>query len=46
MRHFRIITIPISLGFVDGVATSHYKPLSDTLRIFRTAMIARFLRRH
>ncbi|MEA2571687.1 MAG: hypothetical protein QOI24_3688 [Acidobacteriota bacterium] len=45
MRHFRIITIPISLGFVDGVATSHYKPLSDTLRIFCTAMSARFLRR-
>ncbi|MCU1227990.1 MAG: glycosyl transferase family 2 [Acidobacteria bacterium] len=45
MRHFRIITIPISLGFVDGIATSHYKPLKDTLRIFRTAMITRFLRR-
>jgi glycosyltransferase involved in cell wall biosynthesis len=46
MRHFRIITIPISLGFVDGIATSHYKPLKDTLRIFCTAMVARFLRRH
>jgi glycosyltransferase involved in cell wall biosynthesis len=46
MRRFRIITIPISLGFVDGIATSHYKPLKDTLRIFLTAMSARFLRRH
>ena len=32
-RHFRIVTLPIDLGFVDGVATSHYKPLKDTLRI-------------
>jgi len=32
-RHFRIVTIPIDLGFVDGLATSHYKPLKDTLRI-------------
>lgn len=45
MRKLRIITIPISLGFVDGVATSHYKPLSDTIRIFTTAMSTRFLRR-
>jgi glycosyltransferase involved in cell wall biosynthesis len=29
----KIVTIPIDLGFVDGVATSHYKPLLDTLRI-------------
>ena len=28
-----IETIPIELGFVDGVATSHYRPLADTLRI-------------
>jgi glycosyltransferase involved in cell wall biosynthesis len=45
MRNFRIITIPISLGFVDGVSTSHYKPLKDTFRILRTALSARFLRR-
>jgi glycosyltransferase involved in cell wall biosynthesis len=44
-RGFRIITIPISLGFVDGVSTSHYKPLKDTLQIFLTAVSARFLRR-
>lgn len=29
----RIVTIPIDLGFVDGVSTSHYRPLADTLRI-------------
>lgn len=32
-RGLRIITIPIDLGFVDGLATSHYRPLLDTLRI-------------
>lgn len=32
-RGFRILTIPIDLGFVDGISTSHYKPLKDTLRI-------------
>jgi glycosyltransferase involved in cell wall biosynthesis len=30
---YRIVTIPIELGFVDGLSTSHYKPLKDTLRI-------------
>jgi glycosyltransferase involved in cell wall biosynthesis len=37
----RIVTIPIELGFVDGVATSHYKPLKDTLRIAWTVIRAR-----
>lgn len=32
-RRMTIVTIPIDLGFVDGVATSHYRPLLDTLRI-------------
>jgi glycosyltransferase involved in cell wall biosynthesis len=36
-----IVTIPIDLGFVDGVATSHYKPLKDTLRIAWTVIRAR-----
>jgi glycosyltransferase involved in cell wall biosynthesis len=36
-----IATIPIDLGFVDGVATSHYKPLMDTLRIAWTVIRAR-----
>ena len=40
-RGFGIVTIPIDLGFVDGIATSHYKPLQDTLRIAWTVMRAR-----
>lgn len=42
-RRFGIVTIPIELGFVDGIATSHYKPLKDTLRIAWTVMRARAL---
>jgi glycosyltransferase involved in cell wall biosynthesis len=40
-RGFRIVTIPIELGFVDGISTSHYKPLKDTLRIAWTVIRAR-----
>ena len=32
-RRLPIVTIPIDLGFVNGVATSHYRPVKDTLRI-------------
>ena len=40
-RHgFKIHTIPIGLGFVDGLSTSHYKPLKDTLRIAWTVIKA------
>jgi glycosyltransferase involved in cell wall biosynthesis len=42
-RKFGIVTIPIELGFVDGIATSHYKPLKDTLRIAWTVLRARAL---
>jgi glycosyltransferase involved in cell wall biosynthesis len=42
-RGFRIVSIPIDLGFVDGIATSHYKPLKDTLRIAWTVTRARLL---
>lgn len=42
-RGLRIITIPIDLGFVDGIATSHFKPLMDTVRIAWTVVRARFL---
>ncbi|MBK5259501.1 MAG: glycosyltransferase family 2 protein [Thermoanaerobaculia bacterium] len=31
-----VCTIPIELGFVNGLATSHYKPVKDTLKIFWT----------
>ena len=40
-KHFRLLTIPIELGFVDGLSTSHYKPLHDTLRIAWTVFRAR-----
>jgi glycosyltransferase involved in cell wall biosynthesis len=39
---FKVLTIPIELGFVDGISTSHYKPLHDTLRIAWTVFRARF----
>jgi glycosyltransferase involved in cell wall biosynthesis len=42
-RGFRIVTIPIELGFIDGLSTSHYKPLMDTLRIAWTVTRARLL---
>ena len=41
-RGFAIITIAIELGFVDGVSTSHYRPLLDTLKIARTVIRTRF----
>lgn len=34
----RIVTIPIDLGFVDGISTSHYRPVKDTLRIAWTVV--------
>lgn len=40
-KGFRIVTIPIELGFVDGLSTSHYKPLKDTVRIAWTVTRAR-----
>ena len=40
---FRIVTIAIDLGFVDGISTSHYRPLHDTLKIARTVARTRFL---
>ena len=42
-RGLSIVTIPIDLGFVDGLSTSHYKPLKDTLRIAWTVARSRFL---
>ena len=42
-RGYRIETIPIELGFVDGLSTSHYKPLLDTLRIAWTVTRARYV---
>jgi glycosyltransferase involved in cell wall biosynthesis len=42
-RGFSIVTIPIELGFVDGLSTSHYKPLKDTLRIAWTVTRTRVM---
>lgn len=35
-RGMTIISIPIELGFVDGLSTSHYRPVKDTLKIVWT----------
>ncbi len=40
---FRVTTVPIGLGFVDGLTTSHYRPLVDTLRIAWAVFRTRFL---
>lgn len=41
-RGFRVISVPVELGFPDGRATSHYRPLVDSLRIARAVTRARF----
>lgn len=33
---YKIVMVPIELGFVDGLSTSHYKPVKDTAKIFWT----------
>ena len=40
-RGFRVVTVPVRLGFADGRTTSHYRPLVDSLRIARSVMRAR-----
>jgi len=42
---FRIVSVPVRLGFVDGRPTSHYRPLTDSLRIAVAVVAARFERR-
>jgi glycosyltransferase involved in cell wall biosynthesis len=32
-RGFKVISVPVHLGFADGRTTSHYRPLLDSLRI-------------
>lgn len=41
-RGFRVVLVPIRLGFVDGRRTSHYRPVRDSLRIARAVTRARF----
>jgi glycosyltransferase involved in cell wall biosynthesis len=38
---FRVVAVPIELGFADGRSTSHYRPLVDSLRIARAVIAAR-----
>jgi glycosyltransferase involved in cell wall biosynthesis len=38
---FRVAAVPVSLGFADGRATSHYRPLADSLRIAGAVTAAR-----
>jgi len=38
---FRIVAVPVKLGFADGRTTSHYRPLVDSLRISRAVVRAR-----
>jgi glycosyltransferase involved in cell wall biosynthesis len=39
---FRVVTVPVRLGFADGRTTSHYRPLVDSVRIARAVIHARF----
>jgi glycosyltransferase involved in cell wall biosynthesis len=38
-----ILMLPIELGFVNGISTSHYRPIADTVKIFWTVTKTRFL---
>jgi glycosyltransferase involved in cell wall biosynthesis len=40
-RGFRIVSLPVQLGFADGRVTSHYRPLTDSLRIALAVVRAR-----
>jgi glycosyltransferase involved in cell wall biosynthesis len=40
---FKVETTPIELGFVDGLCTSHYKPVADTVRIAWTVFKTKYL---
>jgi len=42
MAGLKIAMTPIEMGFVDGLATSHYRPVNDTLRIAMTVLRVRF----
>jgi len=40
---FKVAMTPIDMGFVDGISTSHYRAVADTLRIAATVLRVRFL---
>jgi glycosyltransferase involved in cell wall biosynthesis len=39
---FKVAMTPIEMGFVDGLSTSHYRAVRDTLRIAATVIRVRF----
>jgi glycosyltransferase involved in cell wall biosynthesis len=41
---FRIVAVPVKLGFADGRTTSHFRPLVDSLRIGKAVVRARLER--
>jgi glycosyltransferase involved in cell wall biosynthesis len=43
-RGFRVVPVPVRMGKVDGRATSHYRPVVDSIRIARAVISARFER--
>ena len=40
---FKVAMTPIEMGFVDGISTSHYRAVSDTLRIAATVLRVRLV---
>ena len=42
---FSVVAVPVELGFVDGLSTSHYRPVVDSLRIAGAVLGARFTTR-
>ena len=38
----KVAMTPIEMGFVDGITTSHYRAVRDTLRIAATVLRVRF----
>jgi glycosyltransferase involved in cell wall biosynthesis len=43
-RGFKVVTVPVRLGFADGRTTSHYRPLADSFRIAGAVARARLER--
>jgi glycosyltransferase involved in cell wall biosynthesis len=41
-RGFKVVTVPVRLGFADGRTTSHFRPIVDSVRIARSVVRARF----
>lgn len=39
---FRVVSVPVALGFTNGMGTSHYRPVIDSLRIAVGVTLARW----